>query len=138
MNDDKTSPTTTREPFSSESRGLDGLPLEAGQRLEIRNARVGDTVIGQSWMPAVVGQAATSVEIEMPASANLGGRRVETVEVSIDELLRQSAGIRRVPAFNAGARGRVGRPLGQALQVAEGEGMVTEAAKVSATNPTSS
>lgn len=75
---------------------LDGHPLRAGDPVEIRRARIGDTDVGEDWVPAVVsGDTALLIELEEPGDFVPGSRSTLPRSAGLRTLALSAAELRR-------------------------------------------
>jgi hypothetical protein len=114
---------------------IDGVAVHAGDLVEVRRAKVGEQEIGEEWIPAVVGADGNAVELEGSSDFVPGSRATGVRAAGLRTLFFHQAEIRRVQTGVPAQRRKSRAAETDAdLQRAEGEGMVTEAAKVSATD----
>jgi hypothetical protein len=74
---------------------LDGKPVEPGDLVEVRRAKVGEEIVGEDWVPAVVGAEGTAVELEDPTDFVPGSRAGALRAAGLRTLQLDQAEIRR-------------------------------------------
>jgi hypothetical protein len=74
---------------------LEGRPIEPGDLVEVRRARVGEEIVGEDWIPAVVGADGNAVELEDPTDFVPGSRASALRAAGLRTLQLDQAEIRR-------------------------------------------